>query len=347
MAKMQRKQTAQKRAIDSVEQQKKRQKRRRVITVVLILAVLITMVILSLTVLFKIENITVTGIDRYSTQEIIDSSGIVLDSNMFLVPKKEVINDLMEEYPYLDSVKIHWDFPPAIQIQGVQTVPIAALQISDNEYALINEKGKVLERGFVLIPPEVILIKGFSIGDKQPGDYLGEYTPQAKGENETLEEIRIREDQDTAGEAQAAIELEYLRMMNYLLQAEKDSGIGVLTNADFTDNYNILVYYDNRMTLELGSESDLTYKLRYAKSILEENLSPQAHGTLHLADADTKIVTYLPAEGYRKDGSPMTGPVYNPEMADSSDDFLLSNPDVVVTEGESSEGSEEEESSEE
>ena len=265
-------------------------------------AVVIT---LSLTVLFKIESITVTGSDKYTESEIIEASGILIEDNLFRVPAAEIEQMLCEQYPYIEAVRVHRLFPPAIEIQIEQSVPVAALE-QNGEYILITEAGKVLERGLLLLTDDWLLVKGVNVLGREPGDMLGEYFAEPRPRDETDVEQGERLKRNEAAKASAEQETEALKMINYLFDAIDETGFEGLTNLDISNRLDMHIMYENRLLLKLGSEASLAAKLLFVRVVVTERLEPTAHGIINAADlAISDRLVYAPASGYNNDGSPI------------------------------------------
>ena len=260
---------------------------------------------LSLTVLFKIEKITVVGCDKYDESELVEATGILVGDNLFRLDATEIEHRLVEKYPYIESARIHRVFPPSIEVQIEQSVPVAALN-QGSEFVLITRTGKVLERGLLLLEDEWLLVKGVDASVHEPGDSLGEWTDEARSSDETPEQREIRLERNEAGRERAARETEALKMMGYLFDAIEETGFEGITNLDITNPLNMQIMYENRLLLKLGSEASLADKLLFVKVVVCERLSPLAHGTINAADlALNHLLVYSPASGYNNDGTPV------------------------------------------
>lgn len=292
----------------------RRRKHGNLIIYYIIFAVLLTgtLVVLFFTVFFPVEEVRVTGASHYTDEELIDATDIQTGDKLLRVPFGEIEGNLLEQYPYLNTVTVRWNlFPTAVEVDVTECEPIAAVE-EDGQYVLIALDGKVLERGFFILPSNVLLFRGIDLSEKKPGEYLGSWKPETAKEDETPEEKADRGERNELAEAHAEEEADALLMLRYLLEAVEETEIGEVTNLNRVNRYSIEVMYENRMLLQLGSVLELPYKLRYAKEIMDNRLHPDAHGTLNLAEASrTSQVTYTPAQGYRRDdGSPLSEPPY-------------------------------------
>lgn len=277
------------------KQAKKRRRPKRYLHYILFFSVVaIVGTILSLTVFFKIEDIRVYGSDFYSAEDIIAATGISKGENLILTSTKEIPDSLTVKFPYIETAVLKKVLPPAIEIHLTDSDVSAALELGDSDYALISSGGKVLERGQVLLPADVVLVKGVDIHDKQPGDYLGEYTPKviAPEEKKNLSEDSLKtlkaevDSQNALMQTQALQETEALSVINYLQEAMVNTGFTGITNLDLTDPLNMTVMYENRLLLKLGTEFKLEYKLKHIQECIKR-LDKDARGKISAENTGT------------------------------------------------------------
>ena len=133
----------------------------------LILAVLGVALALSLTVLFKIDTITVEGETRYDSAQVIELSGIEQGQNLFLCKAKEGAASIENALPYVETVEISRRIPNKIVITVKEATPSGVISQQDG-YVIISSQGKVLE---VADQPkeDLPIIKGIQLENAQPG----------------------------------------------------------------------------------------------------------------------------------------------------------------------------------
>lgn len=237
------------------ELRSRRRKRRRVVFYIfLFLVVSSAAVAVSLLVLFKINAIDVTGTSRYSPQEIVSASGIRTGQNLFLAETKEAGQKILEALPYIGSVSVKRSFPSRIVIQVGEAKASGALEYN-GKYAVTDAQGRVLE--LTDKPPDGCpVVRGISLSSAKAGRAL---TYKDTSQKNTFEELLK------------------------VLQTEKMEKI---TSMDFSVSYRITILYDSRITMNLGVPSDLDFKIRFAKSVLESGkIGEQEKGTLDLSTA--------------------------------------------------------------
>ena len=107
------------------------------------LALLVALV-MGATVFFRVEEIVVAGNVRYTQQEIVDASGVLLGDNLFGMNKFDTARQIRRELPYVEAVNIRRGWPDALIITVTECLPAARVAGEDGEW-LISRSGKVLE----------------------------------------------------------------------------------------------------------------------------------------------------------------------------------------------------------
>lgn len=125
--------------------QRRIRKRRMIIGLSLFIVLLVAVgAVLSLTVLFPIKQITAKGSEKYTSEQIVASSGIDIGDNLFISSVKT--DALREKLPYIESVKIKRTLPDSIAITVKDAEPYACYY-SDGAYYTVSRSGYVLENG--------------------------------------------------------------------------------------------------------------------------------------------------------------------------------------------------------
>lgn len=209
---------------------------------------------LSLTVFFKIENISVTGNSKYADGDIVAASGIEKGQNLFRIDPADAKQSIESIFPYVETARVRRVFPSGVNIEISQAKPQAALKYSGG-YMLITLSGKVLETSLESLPSGFIQIVGVDPGELEPGKFLPDSFK------------------------------EQLTMLGYLEQAFDEVPLEQEVNLiDLSDRLDIKILFQKRIILRLGSEGDLVEKLTFAKAIISEHLGDNFVGVLNAAE---------------------------------------------------------------
>lgn len=251
-----------------VERQKKK-KRRRMISRIGIAVLVLLAIVFAPTIFFQVSKINVTGDTRYTSEQLIKSTGVKQGDNMFFLDIKQIAADLKDEYPYLDTVKLRRKLPSTLQIEVSDRT--AALSIEQNgKYLILDMSGKVLEKtksaakGTAKVTG--VPMKGLHVGDTV--------------------------DEDKYGKAASVMKL---------LELTDQYGMKKhIKTIDVEKAYDVRVTYDKRYTILLGAleESNLEHKIQFLKAILKEPSLPES-GVIDLTDE--KEARYRPTEDTTSD----------------------------------------------
>lgn len=206
-------------------------------------------VALSLTVFFKIDHIVVNGNTKYAEGDIVATSGIETGQNLFVVDTGGAAAAIEAAYPYIESARVRRSFPTGVHIDITQATPEAVLRY-DLGYMLITLEGRVLDVALGEFPEGFTQIIGIDPGHAVPGEFLPESCT------------------------------EQLVMLGYLTEALGEVPLGDLDLIDLSDRLDIKLLYQNRLIISLGSESDLAYKLKCARTVMEEEMGSNFVGVM-------------------------------------------------------------------
>ena len=231
---------------------RRKRRRRNIILGVLLTVILLTVgIVLSLTVFFKISAVTVTGDEVYSTEQVVEASGITQGENLFLLKKSDTAALIEKTLPYVETADISKSLSGTITIHITAAKAVAALDNGDS-FTLLNASGKVLEDGVAALNDGVMIVQANGIKSAVPGEMVAFSTEE---------------------------ELADMTATYEALQAAEIAGI---TELDVRDHLNIKAVYQGRITLELGAVSSLPDKTSFIKAALTRNdeSEPEFEGTI-------------------------------------------------------------------
>lgn len=215
-----------------------------------VLAFLAVGVIVCMLVLFKTENIVVNVPDKfYSSQEIIEESGLNLQDSIFLAGKSKAEERLEEKFPYIKSAEVYAVVPDTINIDITLSTPSYAVK-TDNLTYIASEDSKVLEVVATADEVEVPLIEGVTVNKAKAGEHL------------EFESVLVKDS------------------LNEMFNLAKNKGYKNITRVDIETRTNsagvttmeIRYVYDDRIVVYMGIPENLTYKMQTAQTIISEKL---------------------------------------------------------------------------
>lgn len=229
-----------------------------ILSIIIILAAMIVGSI----VFFRIDQIEVEGNSRYSSEEIIQVSGIQYGKNMFLFNKFDSIDTLLTDLTYVESVSIRRALPSTIQITVTESTVAAAVEDQgDGQWWLVNAGGKLLEQA------------------AGPGDYVqvAGLTLAAPAEGTVL-----------ATDAGQRLQLEAL--LKLLPAMEERELLADTQSIDLSSASEVTMLYDSRLTVKMSLSADFSYEMQVLSTVMEEYVNAKwtesDRGTLDLTNED-------------------------------------------------------------
>ncbi|HCC35795.1 MAG TPA: hypothetical protein DEQ02_09290, partial [Ruminococcaceae bacterium] len=225
---------------EKAQMRTKRKKRRG--NYILIYLMILFMVLgagatLSLTVLFRIEKVEVKGESRYGEEQIMEAAEVPLGGNLIRYKQEEAEQGIRESLPYIETVKVRKVLPGTVEL----TVEAAVAEFvfdHGGRYLLVSGSGRALE--YTENRPEnLIMVTGAKILEPVPGQAL----PYERENQPELLKALINE-----------------------IKGQEFTGIEAIEIGDSTE---LALRYENRITLLLGTSNDLSYKISFAKKLLE------------------------------------------------------------------------------
>lgn len=231
---------------------RKRRKRSYTLYYILVLFfVLISGITLSVTVFFNIDTIIVSGNKLHNSEEIIANCGIEKGNNLFRINTEKAEKKLVAAFLDLDSVQIKRKFPNSLTIRVVDAVPTYYIQEEDGGYTALSAGGRVLKKGL----PQTettggTVLKGLQI----TGNEMGSFVHQTDDDK-----------------------YDALMKMTSVL---KENGLSDITMINLENLVDMELEYQNRLRIRLGSMSELSYKIKFAKNIIETKLEKDEEGVI-------------------------------------------------------------------
>lgn len=259
-ARKKREQEAKQRELQEQKQKKKRRRRGSNIIYYIMLALLAAIIfsVLSVTVLFNTEHIVVEGTSEYTEEQIIAASGLAGDENLVRLSLSGIPEKMLDKLVTLDSVKIQKQFPDTIKITVTPSVPMASF-LYGGKYYVISHIGRVMS--ITGDAPDCMRVIGYKPSESV---VIGAFI---KAEDE---------DQD--------------RILQEISAAIENADIEGIDTVDLHDNLNIILTYQSRIEINIGSILQLDEKVRIMRELLfNGHIAETEYVTLDITDIDKAI----------------------------------------------------------
>ena len=237
------------------QERRRANRRQRIIRAagrVLFLVILVAAAICALTIFFKVKTISVEGAMRYREEEIVAGMGVKQGDNLYLWNKVKVSDRLLHDFPYLESVQIRRRLPDTLMVTVTECSGAVAVP-SGTGYCYLSEQGKVLELSET--DGGLATVSGVTLEDAEPGELV-----------------------ERAQDAHVDALLEVLQTLD---AAGMLDGLRFINLTDLTD---IRIGYEGRFDIRVGTLDGLSYRIRFAQTVIGERLSPSDIGRLYWDD---------------------------------------------------------------
>ena len=231
---------------------------------IIIMLAVVAALVLSVAIFFKVQRIEVQGNSIYSAERITAASAIEIGDNLLTLNKASAVGNIIAALPYVEEVSIGRTMPDTVVIRVKENEASFAVLTDTNTAWLISCRGKALERIEMTDFEQHPRILGVSV--KAP--LMGETVT-------STEQSKL----DTA--------LEVLRELD---------GTGLLEHivtVNVEKDYDIVMWYEDRYEVLLGSGQELGYKMQYLTAILEQ-LSEYQAGTIDLTLSKESKASFRP-----------------------------------------------------
>ncbi len=198
--------------------------------------------IVSVAQFFTVQNIRFEGVTRYPVADVAEIFAVDEGSSLFFTNTSKGVDALQKKYPYFSEVKVTRELPQTLVVTVIETTPAAAVPYGDNDWYLVDEQTRVLEKTQHIEGIDLPIVTGMRaplvvvMGKPLPMDEEGK-TPILQNLLDTLKQADM---------------LSRVRRIN------------------LNTLYDICFEVDYRIAVRVGDGSDLAHKLRWIPVLLEE-----------------------------------------------------------------------------
>lgn len=229
--------------------QKKARKKRFITGVIaLTIALVITTIILCFTVFFPISNITASGSNIYTSEEIVASSGIKIGDNIFTFSQKRATDLLKAKLPFIEKVEFKRNLPDTVKIKVYDAKSYYCV-LYDGAYYNVSKSGWVLEK----------------VGEK----------------NNDVFEIKIKDVKCAIGTQIVFNDKKAYEMLENVISLLEDKKIKI-DYVDVTNSITIKAGVEGRFDVNFGTENSLENKVMHLKTTIE-NIAENKSGSINLS----------------------------------------------------------------
>lgn len=229
-------------------------KARFLVRLLTVVAVVIA-ITFGMSIFFKVDNITVTGGEKYTAWEVAEASGIKDGENLLGLNKAKISGRIMAALPYVSSVRIGIKLPDTVNIEIVEREVVYSVAADDESWWLIACDGTVVENIAASVSGEYTKIKGVTLKSPQVGKSAVAAEPEA---SDTETPVTVFGSQRLSA------------VVSILQELEANGILGQMVSVDVSDMDDIELWYGQRYQVLLGDSNRLGEKIRYMKQMINQ-----------------------------------------------------------------------------
>jgi len=223
-------------------------------------------IVVALTLFFKVNQVVISGNNRYTQAEILSVSGIKQGDNLVLLDKYGISQQLYTQLPYISDVRINRKFPDTLLVEVTETKAVAAIR-GGSVWWLINAGGKLLEPATENVAKDYINLNGPQTTETGAGRWL------------------------TLNEEECPISAQ--RLLELLEALQERDMISRTDSIDTGDPDKLIIGYDGRFQVEMYYDADFDFKLNWLLAAVEK-LEPNEKGIIRMTMADDNEIRFIP-----------------------------------------------------
>lgn len=259
------------------------------------LAAVVIFLILSTTVFFKIDTITVKGSSIYTAEEICDASGIKSGNNLIRTNMSKAAASIENTLTYIETAELKRSFPSGVVITVRPCREAISAEYEDG-FCLLSEKGKVLKTSETPFPDTIVIYGARTkpvteeMAETEASSGTGNVTSATEKDEAITEDSGETTPIPTVGSRFECTKANRTEIFYRLANVAKSSFSGLANDFDMTDHHNISCVYDGRITVEFGAVTELDYKIKLASEILKDKIGKKTEGTLRMLSGGASFI---------------------------------------------------------
>lgn len=251
-------------------------------------AAVVAAVMLGISVFFKVEKVVVYGNHAYSAWTIQEASGIEGGENLLAFGRAKACGKIKTALPYVDTVRIGINLPDTVNIYIEEFEVAYSIQDGTGAWWLMTSSGNIVEKIDNGKAGNYTKVLGVKLESPEPGRTAQAVVDLVPTEATTGEEVTESTESITVVTGKDRLDAA-LQILDAL---ETNDIVGKAASVDVTSLSNIVINYDQRYEVKLGTADDIDYKISAMKAAVSQ-LSDYQNGIL-----DVSFTTWTDQVGF-------------------------------------------------
>ena len=205
-----------------------------IVTIVLAMSI-------GLSIFFRVDEITVTGCNKYSAWTVSEASGIEKGDNLLFFGRATASSRIVDALPFVKSVRFRIKLPGSVNII-IEEAPVGyAIEAADGSWWLLTADGIVGEQTDAQTAAKTTVIKGVNLKAPKLGEMAKAYEPE--------------EQTAATGADRLAAALQLVQLL------EANEIMGQMGYVDVSNLQKLQLWYQSQYRIDLGDLNELPTKI--------------------------------------------------------------------------------------
>ena len=238
----------------------------RLVTVVAVVLALL----FGMSIFFKVEVVTVAGMEKYTEWDVREASGIRDGENLLTLSEARISSNIISKLPYVDSVRVGIKLPDTVKIEVKELDVVYAVETQDGSWWFMRADGGLVEKTNSADAQAHTKVVGVQIADPEQGKSAVAYQPVSQ---ETTPEGEI-----VPVTVNAAQQLDVaISILQYL---EDRRVLGEIDRVDVSNLNDLRLWYADRFEVLLGDRTELSRKIGAVTVAIRDYMESYDSGVL-------------------------------------------------------------------
>lgn len=238
----------------------------RLVTVVAVVMALL----FGMSIFFKVDVVTVAGMEKYTEWDIREASGIRDGENLLTLSEARISSNIISKLPYVATVRVGIKLPDTVKIEIKELDVVYAVEAQDGSWWLMRADGGVVEKTNSADAQAYTKVVGVQITDPQVGSPAVAYQPVA--EETTPEGELVPVTVNAADQFRVAVSI-----LQYL---EDRRVLGEIETVDVSNTSDLKLWYADRFEVLLGDSTELSRKIGVITVAIRDYMESYDSGVL-------------------------------------------------------------------
>ena len=220
-------------------------------------------VLMCLSVFFRVEQVVVSGAEKYSAYSVMEASGVEIGDSLLTIRDASISGRVIAALPYVKEVRVGIKLPGTVNIQIEELDMTYAIQANDSSWWLIAADGRVIEQ----IDPTAASGYTRILGLQVDGPRADQKVQAAEERTESAEETESTAADQSGMTLPTTVQITGAQKLDVVLtvlqELEHNGVIGQIVHLDVSNLNNITMVYGQRFDIVLGTSENLSYKIAY------------------------------------------------------------------------------------